>query len=161
MSELAKPVHWEDFRVGETVAFGRKHVTREEIVTFAREFDPQPFHLDEAMARDTLLGGLAASGWHSCAMLMRMICDDYLSAAAGMGGAGMDEVRWLKPVRPGDVLTARRTCLEARGSGSRPHMGLVKLFYEVVNQHSQVVMTWVGVQMFRSRAAGGDGADAP
>ena len=100
MSKPKKPVFWEDFTVGETVAFGHKQVTREEIIAFASEFDPQPFHLDEAAARETLLGGLAASGWHSCAMLMRLICDDYLSEAAGMGGPGVEDVRWLKPVRP-------------------------------------------------------------
>jgi len=160
MQPSAKPVFWEDFRVGETVPFGRKHVTREEIVAFAREFDPQPFHLDEAAARQTLLGGLAASGWHSCAMLMRMICDDYLSRAAGMGGAGIEDVRWLKPIRPGDVLTCRRTCLEARGSRSRAHMGIVKLHYEVLNQHSETALTWVGVQMFASRNAQGGPAAA-
>ena len=153
MTQPKKPVFWEDFSVGETVAFGRKQVTREEIIAFASEFDPQPFHLDEAAAKETLLGGLAASGWHSCAMLMRLICDDYLSEAAGMGGAGVEDVRWLKPVRPGDVLTCRRTCLEARGSQSRPQMGIVKLHYEVENQHSEVAMTWVAVQMFTSRAA--------
>ena len=161
MNENIKPVYWEDFRIGEAVAFGLKQVTREEIVAFAREFDPQPFHLDEAAAKETLLGGLAASGWHSCAMLMRMICDDYLAEAAGMGGAGIDEVRWMRPVRPGDTLTCRRTCLEARGSQSRPGMGVVKLFYEVFNQHGEAAMSWVGIQMFESRKTTQNGEPRP
>jgi acyl dehydratase len=84
-------------------------------------------------------------------MLMRMICDDYLSDASGIGGAGVEDVRWRKPVRPGDVLSARRTCLEARRSQSRPSMGITKLFYEVINQNDDVVMTWVAVQIFESR----------
>ena len=144
-------LHFEDFAIGESVVFGRKHVTREEIIAFAREFDPQPFHLEEAAARDSLLGGLAASGWHTCGMLMRMICDDYLNRSAGMGGAGIDEVKWLKPVRPGDTLSAKRTCLESRASASRPDMGIVKLFYEVFNQHGETVMTWISVQLFARR----------
>ncbi len=160
MTKPTKPVFWEDFKIGETVAFGHKQVTREEIISFASEFDPQPFHLDEAAATETLLGGLAASGWHGCAMLMRLICDDYLSRVAGMGDAGVEDVRWLKPVRPGDVLTCRRTCLEARGSQSRPHMGIVKLHYAVENQHPEVAMNWVAVQMFKSCSTVDQGAGA-
>jgi acyl dehydratase len=169
-SEAAEPaagdpgaglLHFEDFAVGETVAFGAYPVTAEEIVAFAGEFDPQPFHLDEAAAADSLLGGLAASGWHSCAILMRMICDAFLNQAAGLGSPGVDEVKWLKPVRPGDVLSARRTCLEARASASRPEMGLVRFHYEVANQSGTTVMTWLVTQLFRRRPAMAETAPPP
>jgi len=144
-------LHWEDFGVGETLDFGAYEVTREEIIAFAQEFDPQPFHLEEAAAAETLLGGLAASGWHTCSILMRMICDAFLNASAGLGAPGVDEVKWLKPVRPGNVLSARRTCLEARISASRPEMGLCKFHYEVRNQSGATVMTWVVTQFFARR----------
>jgi len=144
-------LHWEDFGVGETLDFGAYEVTREEIIAFAEEFDPQPFHLEEAAAAETLLGGLAASGWHTCSILMRMICDEFLNASAGLGAPGVDEVKWLKPVRPGNVLSARRTCLEARISASRPQMGLCKFHYEVKNQSGTTVMTWVVTQLFARR----------
>lgn len=142
-------LHFEDFQVGESETFGSYPVTREEIVAFATEFDPQPFHLDDAAAAESLLGGLAASGWHTCAMTMRLICDGYLNRSAGLGAPGVDEVRWLKPVRPGDTLSVRRTCLEARISASRPELGLVKFHYEALNQTGDIVMTWTVPQMFR------------
>lgn len=147
-------LYWEDFKVGQTLRFGGKHVTREEIIAFAREFDPQPFHLDEAAARDTLLGGLAASGWHSCAMLMRMIWDGYLHRTASMGGPGFDEVRWLRPVRPGDTLSGRSTVLEARASSSRPNLGILKMHTEVSNQRGEVVLTLLGAQFVARRRQG-------
>ncbi|VAW16102.1 hypothetical protein MNBD_ALPHA09-2294 [hydrothermal vent metagenome] len=147
-------LHWEDFPVGETVAFGAYEVTREEITGFAEEFDPQPFHLEDAAANDSLLGGLAASGWHTCAILMRMICDEFLNRSAGLGSPGVDEVKWLKPVRAGNILSVRRTCLEARVSASRPEMGLCKFHYEVRTQTGTVVMTWVVTQLFSRRDAG-------
>lgn len=149
---MTEMIYWEDFEVGRTVPLGAKPVTRQEIIAFATEFDPQPFHLDEAAARDTPLGGLAASGWHSCAMLMRMICDGFLVNSSSLGSPGLDEVKWLAPVRPGDVLEARYTCLESRPSGSRPNVGICRLHYEVLNQHGQAVMTWDCTQLFGRRS---------
>ncbi|MGD9869299.1 MAG: MaoC family dehydratase [Hyphomicrobiales bacterium] len=148
------PLYWEDFPEGHTGALGPKLVTREEIIAFAAEFDPQPFHLDEAAARDTMLGGLAASGWHTCAMLMRMMCDGYLLDATSLGSPGLDEVRWMKPVRAGDTLTATYTVREARASGSRPAVGICKLFYDVKNQKGDTVMTWDCTQFFGRRPEG-------
>lgn len=145
---------WEDFPVGETIAFGRYEMTRAEITGFAAEFDPQPFHLEDEAAADSLLGGLAASGWHTCGALTRMICDEYLCRSAGLGSPGVDEIKWLKPVRPGDVLTARRTCLETRPSASRPEMGLCKFHIEAINQSGAVAMTWVMTQLFFRRDHG-------
>ncbi|MDH3580862.1 MAG: MaoC family dehydratase [Hyphomicrobiales bacterium] len=155
MNERLEILHWEDFEVGRTIALGEKHVTREEIVAFATEFDPQPFHLDDEAAKDTMLDGLAASGWHSCAILMRMMCDGYLLASTSLGSPGLDEIKWLKPVRPGDTLKARYTCLEARPSGSRPNVGICKILYELHNQQGELVMTWHCNQFFGRRGPGG------
>jgi acyl dehydratase len=126
-------------------------VTREEIIAFAREFDPQPFHTDEAAARQTIYGGLIASGWHTIALYMRLMWDSYLKDTASLGSPGVDEVRWLKPVRPGDTLRARFTVLEAVPSRSKPDRGIVRSLSEVFNQHGEVVMTLRGLGMFGRR----------
>jgi acyl dehydratase len=123
--------YFEDFAVGEELALAPHTVTRAEIVAFAAEFDPQPFHLDEAAAADTLLGGLAASGWHSCALFMRMLYDGWLRQAASMGSPGVETLKWLRPVRPGDVLSGRSVVLEARASRTRPDRGFVRFRHEV------------------------------
>lgn len=146
-------LHFEDFPVGETVLLDPVHeVTRDDIVTFASQFDPQDFHLDDEAAKDTLLGGLAASGWHSCAIVMRLMSDGYISRSAGLGSPGLDEVRWLKPVRPGDRLRLRRTCLAARRSASRPDMGICTFLWELLNAADAVVLDMRGQQMFKIRA---------
>jgi acyl dehydratase len=134
-------LHFEDFQPGQVTEYGPRLVTREEIVAFAAEFDPQPMHLDEDAARDTMLGGLAASGWHSCCILMRMAADGFILNSASMGSGGVGEVKWLKPVRPGDQLTLRATVMDARVSKSRPEMGLVSFLYEMFNQRGDCVMT--------------------
>ena len=135
-------LHFSSFPPGHTGTLPPKTVTRDEVLAFAREFDPQPMHLDEAAAAKSLLGGIAASGWHSCAMLMRMICDGFLLDTASMGSPGLEEVRWMKPVMPGDVLTATYTVKEARLSKSRPDMGIVRMLYEMKRQDGETVMTW-------------------
>lgn len=146
--------YWEDFRLGETVTFGAKHVTKEEIIEFASEFDAQPFHLDEEAAKASILGGLCASGWHTCAMLMRMMCDGYILESASLGAPGVDEVRWKKPVYVDDVLRVRRTCVERRASKSRPEMGLTKFLIEMLNQRDEVVLTSLGWAMYGRRHPG-------
>lgn len=151
MSE--RTIHWEDFEVGRTVALGEKQVTRAEIIAFASEFDPQPVHLDEGAAKDGPFGGLAASPWHVTAMLMRLICDGYLLNSSSLGSPGLEAVIWHAPARPGDVLRAQYTCHEARASESRPGIGVCRLFYEVFNQHEQLVMTWDCTQFFARRGA--------
>jgi len=143
--------YWEDFTPGWTVTSAPVRISKEEIIAFAGEYDPQPFHLDEDAARDTLLGGLAASGWHSCALVMRLMCDAYLLEASSMGSPGIDEVRWLKPVRPGDNLRMRCTCLEARASASRPQMGITKMHWEWLSPDGEPVMTMTGTQLFARR----------
>jgi acyl dehydratase len=128
-------------------------VTHDEIVTFALQFDPQPFHTDDEAARRTFYGGLLASGWHTTAILMRLLWETFLKDAASLGSPGVDEVRWIKPVRPGDTLRARFTVTEARPSQSRPDRGIVRSFSEVFNQHGEVVMTLRGLGLFARRPA--------
>src|SRR5687768_16767300 len=112
--------YFEDFDVGRELALKPHTVTRAEIIAFAAEYDPQPFHLDEAAAADTMLGGLAASGWHSCALFMRMVHDGWLGESAFMGSPGIDKLKWLRPVRPGDLLSGRSVVLALRPSRTRP-----------------------------------------
>ena len=133
--------YFEDFKVGDVVEAGAKTLTKEEIMAFAREFDPQPFHVDEAAASRSIYGGLIASGWHSGSMLMRMFFEAVFRDAASMGSPGIDELRWVKPVRPGDTLHFRATVLEATPSRSKPDRGVVRTFCELLNQHGEVVMS--------------------
>jgi acyl dehydratase len=145
--------HFEDFSPGDVMIFGPRRVTREEIVAFAAEFDPQPMHLDEHAARATLLAGLAASGWHGCALLMRMISDGFVLDSSSMGGPGVEEVRWLRPLRPGTDVRVRATVLEARASKSRPRVGLVKFRFELIDGADEVITDVVPTIMFGRRVA--------
>jgi acyl dehydratase len=131
---------YEDFEVGSVRSYGPRLVTREEIIEFATEFDPQPMHLDEEAANKSILKGLSGSGWGTCAIMMRMIYDGFLSESSSLGAPGVDEVRWVRPVRPGDRLTIRVTVLEKRASGSRPHVGLVRFNLEMLNAKDEIVM---------------------
>jgi acyl dehydratase len=145
---------WEDFQLGAVAIHGPRLVTREEIVAFAAEFDPQPMHLDEAAASATLLGGLAASGWHSCCLLMRIITDGFVLDSSSMGAPGVEEVRWLKPLRPGTRIRVRSTVLETRASKSRPEMGLVKIHHEVLDESDAVLTTLTSTAMLGRRQPG-------
>ena len=145
--------HWEDFSPGTVREFGATSVTREATVAFAAQFDPQPFHLDDAAAEASLFGRLSASGWHTTAMAMRMICDDHLLDTASLGSPGIDQLRWVKPVYPGDTLSVRLEVLEARTMTRRPEVGLVKSRWTVLNQHAEPVMTMEGWGMMRKRSA--------
>jgi acyl dehydratase len=146
-------LYFEDFPPGDVRESPARTVTRDEIVAFAREFDPQPFHTDEAAAKATIYGGLIASGWHTVAIYMRLMWDSYLKETSSLGSPGVDEVRWLKPVRPGDTLRARFTVLEAVPSRSKPDRGIVRSLSEVFNQHGEVVMTLRGLGLFGRRPA--------
>jgi acyl dehydratase len=143
--------YWEDFPPGSVREFGGMVVEREAVLAFASAFDPQPFHLDDAAAEASLFGRLSASGWHTCAMTMRMMCDAYLLDAASLGSPGIDSLRWLKPVFPGDTLRVRMTVLQARPMASRPTVGLVQSGWEVLNQHGEPVLAMEGWGMFRRR----------
>lgn len=133
----------EDFAVGQTFGSGRLRIEKGRIKTFAAEFDPQPFHLDEAAARDTIFQGLAASGWHTAAMTMRLLVESELRPAGGIVGAGFDEFRWPRPVRPGDELRVESEVLEVRPSKSRPDQGLIKVRTTTLNQNGEPVQVLV------------------
>jgi len=145
--------HWEDFVVGSVRDFGAMPVTREAMLAFARDFDPQPFHLDDAAATQSLFGRLAASGWHTCAMAMRMMCDEYVLDSSSLGSPGIDNLRWLKPVFASDTLSMRLTVLAARPMNSRPGVGLVQSRWEVFNQQHEAVLSMEGWGMYRMRTA--------
>ena len=146
--------YWEDIKEGEVVELGSRTMEKERMVAFAREFDPQPFHTDEKAAEASIWGGLIASGWLTGSVLMRIFYDGFLKDTASMGSPGIDELRWLKPVRPGDTLTVRLTVLETAASRSKPDRGIVRSLMEVLNQHSEIVMTTKGVNFFRRRPRG-------
>ncbi|BAL93378.1 MaoC family dehydratase [Rubrivivax gelatinosus] len=148
---MDKRYHWEDFPAGTVREFGATTVTREAIVEFARQFDPQPFHVDEEAAKHSLFKGLCASGWHTAAMTMRMMCDEYLLDAASLGSPGLENLRWTKPVYPGDTLKVRMEVTEARPMGSRPTVGLVRSTWTVFNQRDEAVMSMEGWAMFKRR----------
>jgi acyl dehydratase len=153
-SFAARRYCWEDFTPGRVFELGRTTVEREAVLAFARDFDPQPFHLDDAAAEASLFGRLAASGWHTCAMVMRLMCDGYLNDSASLGSPGIDQLRWLKPVYPGDKLSVRMEVLESRPMKSRPQVGLVLSRWQVANQDGIEVMTMQGWGMFGRRTPG-------
>jgi acyl dehydratase len=140
--------------VGEVEQIGGKLVDKAEVIAFAKQYDPQPFHVDEVAAKRSMYGGLIASGWHTCAMVMRMMCDAYLLDSDSVGSPGIDNLKWLKPVRPGDTISARRTTLETRASKSKPDIGIVSNLWEVFNQDGEMVMSMQGYGMFRRRNPG-------
>jgi acyl dehydratase len=145
--------YFEDIHAGDVVHLGSRQVTEEEVVAFARQFDPQPFHVDATLARDSHFGGLVASGWHTASMYMRLLVDGFLHEAASLGSPGLEELRWLKPVRPGDILQGRLTILETTPSRSRPTMGIVRSRGEAQNQDGDVVMSMVSTIFFARKAA--------
>ena len=146
-------LYFEDFPPGEIIQYGDMEVSALRIIAFAEQFDPQPFHLDDAAARGTQAGGLIASGWQTASLLMRMCCDEFVLRSASRGSPGVGELNWVKPVRPGDRLRARRTTLSARVSQSRPEIGLVGFQFEVLNQDGATVMTQKNVAMMGRRVA--------
>lgn len=138
--------YFEDFELGNTIEVGSCTVSEAEIIDFATRFDPQPFHVDATAAAQSMYGGIIASGWHTCSMIMRLMVDGFLRDAASLGSPGVDEVRWLKPVRGGDTLTVSTTCLESIPSSSKPDRGVVRNLWQAKNQHGELVATvkaWV------------------
>lgn len=143
--------HWEDFTPGWTYESPGRTLSKEEIVAFAREHDPQRYHTDEQAAMSSPFGGLIASGWHTGTVAMRLMCDGYLNASSCIGSPGFEEVKFLLPVRPGDTLRYRAKVLEARPSSSKPDRGTVKWRWEMLNQSDEVVMSMTGTQFFLRR----------
>ena len=144
---------FEDIDVGETPLSGAYEVSKEEIIEFATQFDPQPFHLDEEAAKKTLLGGLSASGWHTASISMRLLYDSFLAHVHSMGGPGIDELKWVKPVRPGDRLSLRHKFLDKKESQSRPDLGIIHCQNDLFNQHGELVMTYRAPLMMLRRGA--------
>ncbi len=143
---------FEDIVVGSSKTFGHYEVTREEVMEFAQAYDPQPFHLDDEAAAQTHFGRLSASGWHTCAMTMRMMVDDMnIHQQAGLGSPGVDHLRWLKPVYPGDTLSCRSEILEKRRSKSRPEMGIFKSKSQTFNQNGELVLEMISIGLIRVR----------
>ena len=143
--------YFEDFHPGETLALGNRGISEAEITAFARDYDPQSFHIDAEAARHSAFGGLVASGWHSCAIFMRLLVDGLLKESSALASPGVDEIRWLKPVRPGDRLSAKVTVTDATPSRSKPDRGLVRHFCELSNQHGEIVMTMRTLALFARR----------
>ncbi|HTG97747.1 MAG TPA: MaoC family dehydratase [Burkholderiales bacterium] len=140
--------YWEDFQIGERAELGRHTFTEDEIVEFGRRYDPQPFHVDVENARRSAFGGLIASGWQTCAIGMRLMVEGYIRQTVSLGSPGIDNIRWLKPVRPGDTISYSRIVLESRASTTRKGVGLVKHRWEAVNQRGELVLTMEGWGMF-------------
>ena len=155
-SEFKTPIetrYFEDYELGSVYEFGEITAEQDEMIAFANRYDPQVFHNDPAGAAKTPFGGLIASGWLTASLAMRLIVEHYLSHAASLGSPGVDKVRWLKPVRPGDKLSVRATILEARRSRTKPDRGSIRALVEVLNQHRETVMTWKGINILRCRDA--------
>ena len=154
MSEI---VYFEDVQIGDRSEFGPVSVSREEVLAFAGEFDPQPFHLSDEAAQRTHFGSIAASGWHTTALSMKMMVAAWQKnpgvQAASLGALGVDELRWLRPVRPGDTLRGTSEVIDTKASKSRPEMGIVKTRVTLFNQRDEPVLTMIPIAMFRTRPA--------
>jgi acyl dehydratase len=145
------PLYLEDFAPGQVRESPTRTLTKDEIIAFARDYDPQPFHTDEQAAKASVFGGLIASGWQTVGIMMRLLWDTFLKDTSSLGSPGSDEIRWLKPVRPGDTLRARFTIVDVTPSRSKRDRGIVRTFTEVLNQHDEIVMTHRGMGMFGRR----------
>ena len=142
---------WEDMAVGQVRDLGTISPSREEIIAFASQFDPQPFHLDDAAGEASVFGGLCASGWHTCAMAMRLMVTNFLSQTSSLGSPGLENIRWTKPVYPGDTLRLQSSVLETKPMGRRPDVGMTRNLWEMFNQHGDKVLHMEGWGMFRRR----------
>jgi acyl dehydratase len=143
--------YFEDFHPGQEIPLGSRTVTEEEIIAFATQFDPQPFHVDREAAAKSHFGGVVASGWHTCSMMMRMVVDGMMASASSMGSPGLDKVRWILPVRAGDTLSVSYLTTAVKASASRPDRGVVWSSWQAKNQHGELVCTIEGMGMFGRR----------
>ncbi len=154
MTEKTIKYYWEDMPVGSTRDLGTITPTAEEIVAFATQFDPQPFHLDEEAAKQSVFGGLCASGWHTCSMAMRLMVTNFLLESSSQGSPGLENIKWLKPVFPGDTLRLQHTVVESRPMTKRLDVGLVRTVWAMFNQRGEQVLHMEGYGMFRRRTPG-------
>ncbi len=146
--------YFEDFFVGQEIELGSRTVSEEEIIAFATQFDPQPFHVDHDAAAASMYGAVIASGWHTCSMMMRMVVDGLMAASSSMGSPGLEKVRWILPVRAGDTLTVSYLTTAVKASSSKPDRGVVWSIWRAVNQHGELVCTVEGMGMFGRRPQG-------
>jgi acyl dehydratase len=152
--KIMPSIYFEDIEIDRVVPLGSTRVTTEEIKAYARAFDPQPLHLDEEAAKHTMIGRLCASGWHSCAILMRLLCDGFLLDSSSLGSPGMEEVKFLKPVFPDELLSGRWTCLSKRVLKSRPDVGSCRMIFELLNAKGEVALSWDTTQFMKLRNPG-------
>ena len=150
---MSEPRYWEDYTVGTKYPLGSTSFTEGEIVAFATQFDPQGFHVDRETAKESLFGGIIASGWHVASKLMRLFVDNYIDKRTALGSPGLDELRWLQPVRPGDTLTAWVECAAKIPSRSKPQLGIIHEHWSATNQKGELVMTAKGINMVRRKPA--------
>ncbi|MFN3790632.1 MaoC family dehydratase [Massilia sp.] len=155
---MTRQWYFEDFYPGQEIELGERSVSEEEIVAFAREFDPQPFHVDRDAAQASIYGGVIASGWHTCSLMMRMVVDGLMCSASSMGSPGLDGVRWLRPLHAGDTIRVRYLTTQVKASNSKPDRGVVWSKWTATNQHGEEICTIEGMGMFGRRPGGG--ADA-
>ncbi len=155
---MARQWYFEDFYPGQEIDLGERSVSEEEIVAFARQFDPQPFHIDRDAAGASIYGGVIASGWHTCSLMMRMVVDGLMASSSSMGSPGLDGVRWLRPLRAGDTIRMRYLTTQVKASNSKPDRGVVWSKWTATNQHGEEICTIEGMGMFRRRSGGGDDA---
>jgi len=139
-----KLIYFEDLKIGQKIQLGTISVSKQEIISFAKKFDPQPFHLDEKKAKESLFKGLCASGWHTCSLFMRILYDSFLINAASMGSPGMDNIRWIKPLKPDETITGIGIIIDKKHSKSRPDLGSLTINYEVFNIEKEIIMTLSG-----------------
>ena len=145
--------YFEDFFPGQDIDLGNRTVSEEEIIEFASRFDPQPFHVDKDAAAQSIYGGVIASGWHTCSMMMRLVVDGLMAKSSSMGSPGLDGVRWLAPVRAGDTLNVRYQTTQVKASNSKPDRGVVWSKWVAINQHGETVCTVEGMGMFARKPA--------
>ena len=145
--------YWEDFTPGRVFETATRTLSEEDILRFAREYDPQTYHTDPEAARNSPFGGLIASGWQTCSVAMRLMCDGYLLETSCVGSPGLEELRWLRPVRPGDTLRLKTTVIESTPSNKQPNRGTVLFRWEILNQNGEVALSMLGRQLFLRRAS--------
>ena len=148
---MRKKYYWEDFKKNGKISLGFKSISKDEIIDFAKKYDPQYFHTNEEKAKESQFNGLIASGWQTCCIVMKLMCDSYLLETDSMGSPGLENVKWLKPVRPNDTLEVFRTILETRKSSTKKNLGILKLLFEAFNQNGELVFSTVTIQMVGRR----------
>ena len=155
---MTRQWYFEDFHPGQEIDLGERTVGEEEIIAFARQFDPQPFHIDRAAAAASIYGGVIASGWHTCSLMMRMVVEGLMGSSSSMGSPGLDSVRWLRPLRAGDTIRVRYLTTQVKASNSKPDRGVVWSRWTATNQHGEEICTIDGMGMFGRRPGGAQDA---